>query len=877
VAILSPVNPVPRTDAPTLRAALAAARSRVGAALAGGAGGMAVCHAMSDALDRVVVDACGQLPEGVAVVATGGWGRRETCPFSDIDILFLTEPGPGDQVRAFAERVLYPLWDTGLEVGHAVRGLAETVELADRDLATATALLDARHVVGDAALAARLVRDVEHVLTRRGDANAFVRKLVDEKQGRHARFGETLFLLEPNLKHGQGALRDLATGLWAARARFRVRDFAELVPLGQATARQVATLSDARELLLRVRAELHLRAGRRLDQLTFEMQEAIAPGMFPEARIREGEIRPAVAPAVEELMRRYYLHAKGVVRETDRLLERAIVPPHRPPRIAKLDASFVAFNGQVSVADAQIFRDRPAEMLRLFRVALEHDLPVYGHTKEIIAERVAVDGSRLPDDPDAQRWLREALVDPRDRHQPALLEEMHELGLLTAVMPEFAPCTGRVQHDLYHVYTVDQHQLYAVALQKRIARGELADSAPVVTAALAEIRDPRAVALATLLHDVGKPLGKGHSEKGARLAGPIARRLGYGAEEVARVEFLVRHHLIMSHLSQRRDLDDVRMIEKFVRLVKDDTVLRELYVLTWCDTAMTAPGNLTEWKAALLTELYQRTRAFLHRGPDLASAERSSLVKRRRRRVAELLPDVPGDEVEAFLSVLPDRYMTALLPRAIAQHVRLARELGDRPAAVSVRSRRAKGYTELLVVAPDAPGLLARIAGVLLANRIDILGAQIHSSSPAGGLALDVFQVRDRIGQPIPAKDPRWARVEADVQAVLAGKGTVEELIAGRREKTGLKGRVTPEVPTEVEIDNEISDDYTVIDVFTEDRLGVLYAITHTLTELGLDISLSKVATEATRVADIFYVTKITDAARLAEIAEALRRGLAEI
>ncbi len=839
---------------------IGAARARAGAILDSGGGGMAASRAMSDALDELCRSVLPpELPTGLSVVATGGWGRRETAPYSDIDVLFLGAETPGDEARALADRVLYPLWDGGVEVGHAVRSIAEASSLAHEDLATLTALLDSRTLAGDA----RLLVDLQKQLVR-GDTNVHVRRLAAAKAARHDRFGDTLYLLEPNLKHGQGGLRDLATGLWAAKIRWKVHDFVDLCPLGQISARQVAALSEAREFLLLVRGHLHLLAKRRLDQLTFEMQEAVAPRLYADARVPEGEIRPAVAPAVEALMRRYYLHARSVVREVDRLLERAIVPPQRPPRVVKIDGSFTAFNGQLSVSDGNIFRERPAEMVRLFHVALEHGLPVYGHTKELVAERVAVDGPRLLADPAAQRTFLELLTDPRDRAQPSLLEEMHELGILSALMPEFAPTTGRVQHDLYHVYTVDQHQLYALAEMKRIARGELGKELQTIHA---EVGDLRPLYLGTLLHDVGKPLGKGHSEKGSRLAVSIARRLGLG-DGVARVEFLVRHHLLMSHLSQRRDLDDAAMIAKFARAVKDEETLRELYLLTLCDTAMTAPGNLNEWKSHLLRELHQRTRAHLQRGPALAGAERSARVRARRRRVAAFL-----GEDEAALAALPDRYVAMLPPRTIAEHVRLLRD--RRTVAIAVVPRPKRGYSELLLVAPDTPGLLMKIAGVLAANRIDILGANIHGSE---GHALDVFYVRDRAGRAIPKDDSRWKSVEDDLRRVVAGEEEVAALVERRREKSQLPPRVTPEVVTEIQSDNDASETFTVIDVYTQDRLGVLYTITRTLTELGLDIGLSKVATEADRACDIFYVRdragRKLDADKLREVAGKLMEAL---
>ena len=487
----------------------------------------------------------------------------------------------------------------------------------------------------------------------------------------------------------------------------------------------------------------------------------------------------------------------------------------------------------------------------------------------------------------AARHFLALLVDPRDDRQPSLLEEAHDLGLLAALMPEFAPVVGRVQHDLYHVFTVDQHQLYAVALQKRIFRGELLREAPTATRAACLVTEPRALMLATLLHDIGKPLGQGHAVKGSRIARAIARRLGLVAREVDRVALLVAQHLAMSHLAQRRDLPDVKMIADFAKTVGDEETLRELYLLTYCDTAMTAPGNLTSWKDGLLTELFTRTKSFFQRGPDLAGADRSALVRLRRRRVAALVGDADGGTLARWCAGLPDRYFAAFTPSAIARHVRLSRARGGKEVATSVTAKRRQGVSEVVVVATDAPGLLARIAGVMLANRLDVVGAQIHSRAAQGisdaGEAIDVFLVKDRYGRAVAASDVRWRRVEADLAAVLGGRETVEELVASRRDKQTLRQRVTPLIPTEIEIDNEVAADFTVIDVFTQDRLGVLYAITRTFAELGLDIYLSKVATEAERVADVFYVrdratgAKIDDEHRLDAVRLALDGALQDL
>jgi [protein-PII] uridylyltransferase len=843
-------------QAEACRAFLDAAHERIKQAHLDGAPGDETARAWAGAADDVVralFRAALAATPGVEVtlVAVGGYGRGELCPYSDLDLWFLVDK-PGDaRATAIAEAVLYPLWDLRLEVGHAVRTVGEALALAREDLTACTALLDARFLDGESRIWAEFSREVPRLFDR--DVNGVVRRLSREKDDRHARFGDTVYLLEPNVKNGQGGYRDLLVGLWAAKARFRIRDFPDLVKLGQASLRQVQSLVDARRFFLEIRTAAHLHARRKADRLTFETQEAIAPRLFPNPRASAHEgVEPAVEPSVEALMQQYFLYAKAVTRETDRLLQRCYVEPQRKPTVARLDASFTLFNGKLSLTEPDVFRRRPSEMLRLFNVALDTGAEIYGHTKDLIAAEIAE--ARLDQDAQAGRELMKLIADDRDARNPSLLEQAHDLGLLAAVMPEFAPCTGRVQHDLYHVFTVDQHQLYALGRLKALARGELGEELATATMALRDVKRRLPLYLGTLLHDVGKPLGKGHSETGARLAIAIAQRLGHGPEDVSQTEFLVRKHLLLSHLSQRRDLNDVAMIANLAQELGDEESLRELYLLTVADMSMVAPGNLTEWKEQLLRELYLRTLAFYRRGADLAGSDQSTILARRKVRVSELLGE-PEEKLAHWFASLPDRYVTLTAPKQIARHVTLSRRRTGGTVAMDLVHKPRKAVTDLTVCADDAPGLLSKIAGVLVANRIDVLGASINTRIVDGKVveALDMFTTRDRYGRPI-TDAARWKRVEEDLARVLSGAATVEQVIAERQEKSSLPERVVPKVRTEIKVDNEVSGEYSVVDIYTQDRLGVLYTITRTLADLRLDIQLSKVATEATRVADVFYV-----------------------
>lgn len=850
--------------------------------------GSAACRTIADLYDREIATRFQQARDGIALplalVATGGWSRRELAPYSDIDFIILYEKDEAT-AKQVADRLLYPLWDEKLAIGHSLREPRAVARLAREDLATATALLDARHIAGDHKLTSDLVRLTLGALSPSGNPNELIGMLASEKKARHDRFGASLYLLEPNLKQGIGALRDLATALWAAQVRWHPprpdQDpegadalVANLVSLGHLTRRQGDVLTNARDFMLRIRILVQLAAKRRFDQLTFEIQEAIAPSLYPNAKQHEGDIRSAVAPAVEDLMREYFGHARGVVQVADRLLESARVPARRKPRIAEVDASFITFNGELAIKDPRLFAERPSEMIRLFRVAVQESLPVYGHTRELAAETIAKDAQPLAVDKAASRLFLDALVDVRDAAQPSAFEVMHQLGILSALMPEWAPTTCRVQHDLYHVYTVDQHQLYALAMQKRLARGELAEEHPLATELWREVKRPASLYLATLLHDVGKPLGKGHAEKGAIVAGNVARRFGMSEDEIEVVEFLVRQHLTMSHLSQRRDLADPEVIARFAERVGSEERLIKLYLLTLCDTAMTAPDNLSTWKAGLLRELMLRTREYFRGNSSEVTADEQRGLRDKIVQLAEI------PEARALVEGVDPRLLIQLTARQAARTIRLAATtLAKQPTVgLEVHCYPMKGHSELCIVAPDAPGVLAAIAGALTAARVDVLGAVLgHVDTSDHRLVIDTFYVRDLKGEAIPDDDARWQRLLGDLREILSGPpdpGAVATLIAKRRPKSGMPKRVTPGVLTEIKLHDD-SMAATIVEVFTLDRVGVLYAITQTLADLGLDISLAKVSTEGEKAADVFYVTRagkrITDAQQREVLTSRLR------
>jgi len=880
----------------------AAARYTAGQEIKQGMNGITVARRLSDTVDQIVIDLAGpllaQCPVPVAIFATGGFGRTELAPYSDLDLLVLCRGTPGPEISRLAEAILHPLWDAKVDAGHAVRSYDQALALPAADLAAATALLDARILLGDRAMADSFLADFRARVASTA-AEDFVARLRAEQKSRHSRFGDTIFLLEPDLKNGPGGMRDLCVGRWAAVARFGTSDPRRLVDLGVMTERLAGAFEAAREWLLRLRIAMHATAGRRQDQLRFPLQEAIAPILCPNVEVVKGDIRPAVHPAVEALMRQLHAHAKLIRRETERLLQRAtlrddykrVTAPVRLRGATGDDPSFVLRDGALEPKDDGIFFTQPSEMIRIFSAALELDVGLALRTRELISELCAAHGELLRQDPASGRAFIDVVTDISDRSTPSRLEEMHDLGLLSALMPEWEPSTGRVQHDIYHVYTVDQHSLYAVARMHALARGDLADEFPVLTETIRAVEHPVALFMGTLLHDVGKPWGKPHSEIGADLTVQIGRRLGMDDEDVHRAEFLVRQHLVMGQMSQRRDLEDLEMITDFARVCEDEENLRELFLLTFCDLSSVNPDNLTSWKETLLRELYQRARTALRRGGDLLGEQRKETVKRRQRRAAALLSEEnPGEPVaEALFRGFPDRYFAENEAGRIASHIKLmqARRASGAASAIKVSQQKRVDATEMVLAAVDVPGLLAEVAGVLHANRIEVLDAAIYSreitaDDPAE--ALDIFLVRDAYGRPV-VDESRWKKIRDDLEAVISGKVNVEALLAASRSRStdSLAVWRVPEVPTEIKVDNTTSRDFTVVEVITGDRPGVLYTIARTLFGQALDIHRSKIATEANRVVDTFYVrdkasgAKVTDKARNDQLYEALRASLPQL
>ncbi|MBI5574816.1 MAG: [protein-PII] uridylyltransferase [Deltaproteobacteria bacterium] len=808
----------------------------------------------------------------LSAVAVGGYGRSELCPKSDIDLLFLHPYKVDRYVEAMTEWMLYPLWDLGLEVGHSVRNVKETMRMASMDDSIRTALLDYRFVAGSEDFFRDAERELEKFLFYSG-ADRFIEKKLAEMRARHAKYGSTVYVLEPNVKEGRGGLRDLHTAVWTARVKYKCGNLVDLRNKGVLSSHTIRAIRHVLSWLLKTRNGLHYLTGKKTDVLTFEIQEQMAD-LF-------GYRTHGKHYGVERFMRAYYMHALSSARLADELLEevdRFISEggrrPFLPFRRKTVTGEGILYRGKLSLRDSASFQRDPVAILEFFRTMQKTHSELTVQAKKRIQQALPLVGQEFREDPRAGRLFLEILADPRGLRDSLLA--MNECRFLGRYFPEFAPLYSKVQRDIYHVYTVDIHSIRAASVLSEL------ENAAARTKEEEELLGiymnvPRRdlLNLAILIHDIGKGKGHGHSQIGAEIAARIGPRIGLKESETADLVFLVENHLLMAHTSQRRDLHDIELVLWFAEAVGSASRLDQLYLLTYADLREVGPEVWTQWKAMLLGELYGKAKNVLETGKLKRVYEERPL--QRREEVRELLAAFPRTAVDRFLARFDDRYFLGTPDRCFAEHLRLLCGFDGTSPKVEAVDYPESGSSELIIAWNDQRGLFAKIAGTLSANGINILNASISTS--IDGVALDVFYVT-YMGKSL-AGDPKKDRLFQDLAAVLKGEATVEQLLAERKIARFVRDKVAKYRPTRVLFDNSVSSRYTVVDIFTYDRLGLLYDITRTLTGLGIDIALSKISTKADQVADVFYLTdrgmgKIVDEGRLEEIRASLLEAIGE-
>ncbi len=849
-----------------LKAALFRGRMIVKERLENGAGGIETSTLLSGVTDEVVralydfttvhVFRASNPTEGerMALMAVGGYGRGALAPFSDIDLLFLRPYKQTAHTESVIEFMLYALWDLGFKVGHASRTVDECIKLSREDFTIRTSILEARRLTGDARLAEDLQRRFREEVVK-GTGAEFVAAKLKERDDRHRRAGTSRYLVEPNVKEGKGALRDLHTLFWIAQYLHPGTATNGVVQLDFFDRRDVRLFVRAFDFLWAVRCHLHFVTGRAEERLSFDLQ--------PEVARRMGYGDRGDAPAVERFMRRYFLIAKEVGALTRAFCAKLEVDEakRRPQGLSRflggrrgsrkpLDApGFIEDGGRLGVEGPQVFEADPVNLLRLFVIADRRDLDLHPDAFTAVNRSLGLITPKVRRDPAAVTAFLDVLA--RGKHTSRVLTLMNDSGVLGRFIPEFARIVAQMQFNMYHSYTVDEHTLRAVAVIADIAAGRLVSDLPTTSAVYPLIIDKEALFLAMLLHDTGKGGEGGQEKAGARAARQACERMGLERDRVELVAWLVEHHLVMSDYAQKRDIADPRTVTAFAQIVQNPERLRLLVALTVADIRAVGPGVWNGWKAQLMRELYTATEAVFRggRGTDPAAAVRRRMEVSAQEARIELGAKDPA--LADWAWSMEDAYFVGAGKDEQLIHAELARRADGGGAAASARIRDDRNAAEVVIAAPDRLGLFADLASALAGLGANVVGARVYTSR--SGQALDIFYLQDVTGAPFGADNPKLIdRLASVMEAAASGAAPAFE----RRRGLDLGRAAAFTIAPTVTVDNETSEEATVVEASGRDRPGLLEALARALSAAGLSILSAHIDNYGERAVDTFYVRK---------------------
>lgn len=824
--------------AKALRDARDAALTPVQGMLASGNtdGGLPACRAHAEVMDELLrmvyagMAGSGLVVQPLAIAAVGSYARGTLSPASDIDVRFLV-PNKAEETRAMVEAMLYPLWDAGIDVGHQIVEADGDLSLALTDLPTATSLLDWRHVAGDSSLSERFQERAFNEVFNGKHLPEFVAQLASGLEQRRARFGDTVFLLEPELKSGSGGLRDLDVLRWVARSRWRVTDLADLVRIGVLLPAESSQLTDALNFMLRIRNLLHNGSRRRHDRLGFTEQRSVA------ARLGYG----ADASAIETFMSDYYRHAKVIEGATERVLARA-KPAQRTPSMVPIDGGFSLGASGLTIADPDRIFMEPGLAVRCYVEALTRDLGVAETTRQAIFRACSVPSfaAQLKTNADSVAAFRTLLTwakpTPSVRHG-SVIRELREVGILQAMIPEFSSILARVQHGAHHVYTVDLHSMVAVDVLRRLIEPRRTDTEhpdhPYVQRVAARLENPETLYWAVLLHDIGKEVkGRGHAERGAIVASDVLARIGLEASERKHAEFLIRHHLKMYLYSFRRDLTEAATVGRFASNFANLRTLDDLFILSYCDVVATSPGAVNDWKLRMLAELHHLARS--------AWLEQHGVTEDE-----DALPSVGEWEGHFELRTSSD----------VAERSNLVEQTRDLDWAFRVLGTE-PGVAYVAFLGADGPGLLAKIAAVFAVRKVKVVTAQLHSFVDVDGRnrVINVFGVQSGFDDVRLARECRL--YEEEFASIVKSADGPRAYLQAALKDARWSPREAPKIALRARLDNRESLTHTILEVVTNDRADVMFWVADCIHRLGLEIDRAKVHVEGARVTQAFYVRR---------------------
>ncbi|MBA2269415.1 MAG: [protein-PII] uridylyltransferase [Chthoniobacterales bacterium] len=865
-----------------------------------GGGGREICRRRVDLVDvllrhvfgaaaKFTREQAGSPATPLTLLALGGYGRGELNPYSDVDVMFLHGQSSGEvspYVTQVVEQVLYLLWDIGFKVGHSTRSVNEAVEQANSDMLTKTAMLESRFLAGDPAIA-QLFREEFRAKCVHGFEAEYVEMRMKDQEARHAKHGNSVYMQEPHVKSGCGGLRDYQNLLWMTFFKEGALTTNHLVGKNWLTEADQRRIEAAYDFLLRIRTELHYAHGRATDVLHLNFQEQIATRLHYGSK--EGQLRS------EALMKDYYAHTRNIFRVTERITEQFGATRSRRGGAGLFDSrereqaeeteleDFVSRGGQLHVKDPAIFRRDPEQLMRAFLLLQEHHLELSPDLEDLLSHSPEL----------ITRTFRYAKV-PREMFRTMLsrkgeagcvLRMMHRVDFLGRYLPEFAPLTCLVQHEFFHRYTADEHTL--VCIEKLDALITTEDPKLLAYRALFEqLDDPFILYLALLLHDTGKGVGaRPHSEASALFAQRVAMRLQLSSEQRKSLILLVDHHVTLSNIAQQRNLDDPETIVEFGNIIRNQRNLDTLMLLTLADGQGTSAEGWSDWKESLVWQLYHRTSRYL---ADQAGFYEQQQIEREslQHAVAEKLSPDYAEEIDAKFEFMPDNYFRAFAVEQIASHARLFRQFlenmyvrNESPLkpATNWLALPKQGHSVASFCTWDSRQLLAKIAGSFAVVPLNILSADIYTRGD--NVVLDIFRVCDVRARAVTDETDR-VLMEATLQQALMNEDfDFAPLLENARRKLSPQSPRDYEFPTKIITDNKAHLNYTLLQIETPDRFGLLYDLLSVLGREGVSIALSRISTEKGAAIDTFYVAdaatraKITDPTRIAALQQHLRHA----
>ncbi len=810
--------------------------------------------------------------EKLTIIAVGGYGRAALAPYSDIDLLFLYDHKPNAHIEQLIESILYCLWDLGLKVGQASRGIRECLRLAAKDMTILTTLLESRFIAGHRPFYDQLYKEWSKSVMQ-PSLNKFLEAKLQEREDRHHRLGDSRYLLEPNIKEGKGGQRDLQLLRWAIAGLLGHTDMGILVEQGTLTCEQVQQLHKCDQFLMTLRVHLHLWSGRVEERLTFAAQ--------PEIAARMGYKTHAGTSGTERLMKHYFINARHIAELTRIFMaffervqqDKGWLSRVRPNIMnSKLDG-FVLKQGRLLTATPDQFKQQPIDIIRLFKVACDHQLDLHPDCWQQIAENLRLINSNLRKNKQANRYFMDILC--AKQNPETILRWMNESGVLGRFVPDFGRVVAQMQFDMYHIYTTDEHTIRAIGALHQIEQGELEEEHPLSTNLFPRINQREALYTAVFLHDIAKGRGGDHSELGAEVALKLCPRFGFDAEQTQSISWLVRYHLLMSRIVTKRDLDDPKTITDFVDQVQTPELLRMLLCLTVVDIKAVGPKSWNNWKASLLRNLYGRAEALMTGSSDAINPTHQRLEERKGA-ILRLLQAQGWSEqdITEFMEANGDQCLRQYEPALLAKNADLIKNARHHPHALNLTlvNDEEQDITQLSVCCPTHPGLFSRIAGAIALGGGEVRSASIITL--ADGLAVTHFAIQTAEGKCfLVAEDMK--HIQSLIDEALCGALDVEVQMQQQRNRPLAKREIEGNVASHILIDNQASSISTVIEVQGRDDPGMLYYLTGVLARQNLQILSAKIFTYGEKLVDVFYVRdvyghKITHQDRLKRIEQDL-------